>query len=95
MQFVIHCLDHADLSPQRLVHYDAHKAHLAAAAVKTLMAGPLLAADGSTMIGSLFVVEADSIDHVIDFNAHDPFNIAGIWRQIDINPFSMRIGILA
>ena len=96
MQFIIHCLDHKELSVKRLEHYDAHKAYLAASAgVKTVISGPLLAEDETTMIGSLFIVEAPSIEDVIEFNRNDPFKKAGIWRQIDINRFSMRVGKVA
>ena len=64
MLFAVHCLDHADALPRRLANYDAHKAYLAAGKVATVISGPLVAADGATMIGSLFVFSADSIEEV-------------------------------
>jgi hypothetical protein len=56
-----------------------------------MISGPLLAADEATMIGSLFVVEADSIEAVRRFNAEDPFARAGLWKQVDIHPFNKRV----
>lgn len=91
MLFAIHCVDHTGKVQDRLAHYDAHKAYLAAAPVASVISGPLLAEDHETMIGSLFIVEAERIEDVQAFNAADPFHKAGIWREINIHPFSMRV----
>lgn len=91
MRFVVHCLDKPGASPLRLRHYDEHKAHLAAGPVTTVVSGPLLAEDGETMIGSLFIFEAESRGAVEAFNAADPFNRAGVWASINIHPFLMRV----
>ncbi|WP_447588060.1 YciI family protein [Aquipseudomonas campi] len=91
MLYAIHCLDHANGVDLRLANYDAHKAYLAAASVQTVISGPLLGADGETMIGSLFVVRADDIEQVRAFNSNDPFAKANVWARVDINPFNMRV----
>ncbi len=78
MHYVIHCLDHDGAVEKRLANYDAHKAYLAAAALKTVISGPLLADDEETMIGSCFVLEAKSLSDVEDFNRNDPFAKAGL-----------------
>jgi len=91
MHYVIHCLDHKDFVNKRLEHYDAHKAYLSSTPIKTVISGPLLDDDETTMIGSCFVVEADSLDQVEAFNRADPFHKAGIWAEISIRPFSKRV----
>lgn len=91
MHFVIHCLDRHGAVQTRLDHYDRHKAYLAQAKVKSLVSGPLVADDGQTMIGSFFLVEADSKADVVAFNADDPFASADIWERVDINPFLKRV----
>jgi uncharacterized protein YciI len=91
MLFVIHCLDRGDALPRRLALYDAHKSYLASAPVRSVVSGPLLASDGETMIGSLFIVEADDIDEVRRFNSADPFHGADIWADVNIHPFLMRV----
>lgn len=91
MLFAIHALDHDDALDRRLAHYDAHKAYLARSPVRTVVSGPLLADDGETMIGSLFIVEADSKDHVVAFNRNDPFAAAGVWQSVRIHAFSKRV----
>lgn len=87
----VHCLDHPDALERRLAHYDAHKAYLASGRVRTVISGPLLAEDGVTMIGSLFVFQASSVSEVEAFNQADPFSQAGVWAQVSIRQFSLRV----
>jgi uncharacterized protein len=91
MLFAVHALDHGDALERRLEHYEEHKSYLAASSVKTVVSGPLLADDGETMIGSLFIVDADKKEDVIAFNRADPFFRAGVWKEVQINPFSKRV----
>ena len=91
MHFIIHALDKKDAVPTRLANYEAHKAYLAKATLKTLISGPLVADDGETMIGSCFLVEAASKDEVLAFHNADPFKAAGVWEHVDINPFLKRV----
>jgi len=91
MHYVIHCLDHDGAVEKRLTNYEDHKAYLGSAPVKTVISGPLLADDEQTMIGSCFVIEADSLAEVEAFNNNDPFNKVGLWKSISIRPFSKRV----
>jgi len=91
MHIIVHALDRPNAVGDRLAHYDAHKAYLADAPVKTVISGPLLAEDGETMIGSLFLFEADTVEEVERFNAADPFAKAGIWERVEIHPFLKRV----
>ena len=78
----------------RLANYDAHKAYLGKAPVKIVFSGPLVDdKDREKMIGSFFLIDADSIDKVIDFNRNDPFYKAGIWESLFIEAFHRRAGI--
>ena len=91
MHFIVHCIDHDEALPLRLANYDAHKAYLAAASVRTIISGPLVADDGETMKGSCFLLEADSKDAVVAFNRNDPFSAAGVWKTISIHQFLKRV----
>lgn len=91
MHYVIHCLDKPDAVGLRGAHYEAHKAYLAAATVRSIVSGPLLARDEKTAIGSCFLVEAASLADVEAFNREDPFYKAGLWQKIDIHPFLKRV----
>jgi len=89
--FIVHCLDAPDVLPRRLEHYEAHKAYLSTAPVRILVSGPLMSDDGETMIGSLFLIEAETKAAVEAFNAGDPFRRAGIWAEVRIHRFLKRV----
>jgi uncharacterized protein YciI len=91
MHFVVHCLDDPGALPVRLSKYEAHKRYLASGAVTTVVSGPLLDDDGKTMIGSMFIFEAPTKQHVVDVNSQDPFAKAGVWRRVNIHQFLMRV----
>ena len=91
MRFVVHCLDKPGALALRLANYEAHKSYLATGSVATVVSGPLLADDGETMIGSMFIFEAATKEDVVAFNSADPFSQAGVWETVNIHPFSMRV----
>jgi uncharacterized protein YciI len=91
MRFVVHCLDKPGALPLRLANYEAHKSYLAAGNVATVVSGPLLADDGETMIGSVFIFEAATKEDVVTFNSGDPFAKVGVWGTVNIHPFLMRV----
>jgi uncharacterized protein len=91
MHFVIHCLDKQDALQVRLTNYEAHKAYLGAAPVRILVSGPLLAPDHETMIGSFFLVEAETQAEVQAFHDADPFKKGGVWERVSIHPFLKRM----
>ena len=91
MHYIIHCLDKPNSVAKRLENYEAHKAYLSSAEIKMIISGPLLADDEETMIGSCFLIEADSLQEVEAFNRADPFYKADLWAQISIRPFNKRV----
>jgi uncharacterized protein len=95
MLFAIHAVDRPGALEKRLSHYDAHKAFLSDTsrfAVKIVMSGPLVADDGQTMIGSLFLVEGADRTAVETFHEADPFFAASIWEKVTITGFLRRQG---
>ena len=91
MHFIAHALDRPGAVADRLANYDAHKAYLGSSPLKIVISGPLLAEDDETMIGSLFLFEAETKAEVVAFNAADPFSKAGIWERVEIHPFLKRM----
>lgn len=95
MLFAIHAVDRKGALDTRLANYEAHKVFLADTAafgVAIVMSGPLVADDGATMIGSLFLIEAPDRAAVERFNAADPFHKADIWERVTIAGFLRRQG---
>lgn len=87
MQFAITCLDKDGHSETRLSNRPAHVEHLKAHNDQLLLAGPLLSDDGSTMIGSLLVVEMPDRAAVDRFTAADPYAKAGLFQSVTVRPF--------
>ena len=93
MKFMIYSQDRDDGLPIRKANRDAHLSFLSAhAPVKVLSAGPWLSDDAETMSGSLFIVEADSKDIVLEWLKTDPYVVAGLPKSVSIHPFIWAIG---
>jgi uncharacterized protein len=89
--YIIHCLDRDCALPTRMATVDAHRAYQASSPIPVLISGPLLAEDQETMIGSFFLVEADTEEQMLAYHHEDPFYLAGIWNDSKINAFFKRI----
>jgi uncharacterized protein YciI len=93
--FAIHALDKPDVLALRLEHYAAHRSYVETAeagGVRVLISGPLQTDDGESMIGSLFIVEAEDRSAVSAFTGRDPFQIFGVWGQVVVTRFHKRKG---
>jgi uncharacterized protein YciI len=91
MLYVVYCQDNPETPNKRDQHYDAHRAYLKEATTKIVMAGPFLDEDGQTRIGSMLLVEAESIQEVREFQQNDPFAVNAVWKDVFINPYVMAI----
>jgi uncharacterized protein YciI len=47
----------------------------------------MLSDDGQHMVGSMFILEAESLDAVRAFNGEDPYTLAGLWGNVIARPF--------
>jgi uncharacterized protein len=54
-----------------------------------VLAGPTLAADGTTPTGSLIVLEAADLAAAEDAAAQDPYAAAGLFDRVTIEPFRL------
>lgn len=92
MHYIVYCNDKPNHVEKRLENYEAHKTYLLSNPIKFLVSGPLVdEGDRETMLGSFFLVEADNIEQVQEFNRNDPFFKADIWQDIVIRPFNLRV----
>jgi hypothetical protein len=95
MLFVVHALDRKDGLDTRMHNYRDHRAHLDRAAaedIEIVAAGPLVADDGETPIGSLFVCSARDRAAVEAFLNADPYKANGVWETIQIHAYVNRRG---
>ena len=87
MHYVLICEDKPDSLALRLANRDKHLAYIGAQGERVSLAGPLLGEDGETMVGSLFIIEAESVEAIQALNAADPYTRAGLFGKVTIRPF--------
>jgi uncharacterized protein len=93
MHFVVHAVDRPDALPLRAKFYRDHRIHLdqaGAREVTVTTAGTLVAADGETPVGSLFVLEARDRAIIDAFTASDPYQINGVWQRVDVHYYNKK-----
>jgi uncharacterized protein YciI len=92
MLFCLHILDKPDRVETRKKLVEDHRAYQKDCGVDITLSGPLLADDGETMIGSMFLIEADSREDVERFIAGDPFTENDVWGDRTLTRFFRRHG---
>ena len=79
------CRDSPDAARLRDEHLAAHLAHIEANLDRYAVAGPLK--DKTETHGSLLIVKADNRDDAHAFLQTDPYARAGVWQNVEIEPF--------
>ena len=87
MLYAITLLDKPDGAALRARERPQHKAYLAQIAERIAFAGPLVADDGTAMIGSLLVIDFDSREAVNEWLAREPFTRAGLYAATQVHAF--------
>ena len=95
MIWIIVCEDKEGALSKRMSVIDEHRKYLSSNPIKTLISGPLVHADGKTMKGSLFMVEADELSEIQEFQRNDPLFKADVWDKVLISPFNKRVDNLS
>src|SRR3546814_12405981 len=94
MYYIIYALDRPDAGDLRIKTRAAHREYLHRPdlPVRLVLAGPLLADDAVTIIGSVIVVAADSRSPVEAFSAADPSRQAGLVGSVRIGLWTWTTG---
>jgi uncharacterized protein YciI len=95
MLYVVHATDKHDILPTRAKHYRDHRIHLDDAekhGVDVLTAGTLVADDGETPVGSVFVIDATDRATVDAFTRSDPYHVNGVWETVQIHGYNRKRG---
>ena len=93
MHFVIHAVDRPDALTTRAKFYRDHRVHLDEApryGVKVMTAGTLVAPDGETPVGSLFVLEAENRGAIDAFTRSDPYHVNSVWQSVDVHYYNKK-----
>lgn len=87
MIFSFILIDKPDAGDLRQRIRPEHKAYLAGVAERMAFAGPLVADDGQTMLGSLLAIDFPSRDAAHAWLAEEPFTRAGLYASVTIHAF--------
>ena len=87
MLFAMSATDRLDAGTLRATTRPEHLEHLKTLGTQVAFAGPYLAADGKTPIGSLVIFEAADQAAAEAFARADPFFKAGLFVSMTITPF--------
>jgi len=80
------CFDKPNSTDLRMKTRPAHLAWLEKSPLPVTFIGPILADDDTTPIGSLFIVEAESLAAAREHQKQDPYVAAGLFENIIIQP---------
>ena len=58
--------------------------------MSVIAAGTLVAEDGETPVGSLFVLEAPSRASIDAFTDSDPYRVNGVWDTVDVHYYNKK-----
>ncbi len=86
--FVLYGLDKPNAVETRKATRESHLAWIEAMSPRVKIAGPMFADDGVTPIGSVMVIEADSLEAAKADYAKDPYASAGLWASTSIRQFN-------
>jgi hypothetical protein len=95
MLFVIHATDKSHGMTTRAKFYRAHRIHLDQAErydVDVVTAGTLVAEDGETPVGSVFVIDAKDRTATEAFIRSDPYHVNGVWKTVQIHGYNKKRG---
>ncbi len=87
MHFAIVNHDKPDSHDLRMTTREVHLDYLRGAGDALLIAGPILTEDGETPIGSVLIVEAESLEAAKAFAAADPYAQAGLFQSSTVMPW--------
>ena len=90
MHFVIFCIDKPGITRNPDV-MAAHVEYLNKSAIKNVMSGPLTGDNGEGIVGSLYVVEAESRAAIEEFQKDDPLVKADYWQLVEVRAFNKRV----
>lgn len=89
--FVFCGLDHPGALEVRKATRQAHLDWIASLSPAVKIGGPMLTDDGATPVGSMLVVEADTIGAAKALLEQDPYARAGLFASTSLRPFNWLI----
>jgi uncharacterized protein YciI len=87
MHFAIVNIDNPDSLDLRMSAREKHLDYLRGLGDKLFIAGPILSDDGEMPIGSIVIIEAETLEAAKAFAAGDPYAEAGLFQSSSVMPW--------
>jgi uncharacterized protein len=94
MLFCVICMDKPNSLPLRQATRPAHIEYVSQSPNTVKLGGPLMDEDGTSMIGTMLIIEAENRADAEAFVANDPYNLAGLFHNAEVHPWNHLIGSL-
>lgn len=91
--FLIICRDGPGSADLRKEHLDGHLRHVEDNWQKYVTAGPIREPGGETLVGSVFLVLADSLEEAKTLMNGDPYITCGMYETIEYKELTNAIGL--
>ena len=85
--FLVTCMDGPDTPPLRNEHLFGHLDHIEANNADYLVAGPIRDAADGPIVGSVFLIPADSAEDAVAKMQGDPYIASGMYASITAHHF--------
>tara|TARA_X000001316_G_C917305_1_gene31527 strand:+ start:55 stop:453 length:399 start_codon:yes stop_codon:yes gene_type:complete len=90
--FLVICRDGPDSAAPRVEHLKAHLDHVEKHWERYITAGPIRDPGEEALVGSIFLVLADSLEDAQTLMNGDPYLTCGMYESIEYKEFSNAIG---
>lgn len=91
MLFIVHRVDRPGTNALRMKTRPAHLEWTKTVGARLKFAGPTLAEDGKTMNGSIWVIDADSLDAANALMTGDPYEKVGLFESKIVRHFMQTV----
>ena len=91
--FLIICRDASDSVNLRKEHLDGHLRHVENHWQRYITAGPIREPGGEALVGSVFLVLADTLEEAQTLMQGDPYITCGMYETIEYKEFTNSIGL--
>lgn len=91
--FLFVCSDSPDSAAPRTAHLDGHLRHVEANWTRYVVAGPIRKPDATDLVGSVFIVLADSADEAWELMRGDPYITCGMYESISCHDLTLSVGL--
>lgn len=90
--YLVICRDGPDSAAPRATHLKGHLDHVEKYWTRYVTAGPIREPGGETLVGSVFLVLADSLTEAKALMNGDPYITSGMYETITYNELSNSVG---